>query len=77
MIMDTKMKAAAKKALLEVNQEAASKKKGEEEMKSLSKKALEDLLKDPAGKPCFENLSLQTQAEVLKVMDSITRHGTE
>ncbi|OLQ04260.1 hypothetical protein AK812_SmicGene12659 [Symbiodinium microadriaticum] len=70
MIMDTKMKAAAKKALLEVNQKkaAASKKKGEEEMKSLSKKALEDLLKDPAGKPCFENLSLQTQAEVLKII---------
>ena len=62
------------KAILEVKQKkaAASKKKGEEDMKSLSNKALEDLLKDPAGKPCFENLSVQAQAEVLKVMEGFT-----
>ena len=73
-IMDTKMKAAEKKAILEVKQKkaAASKKKGEEDMKSLSNKALEDLLKDPAGKPCFEKLSVQAQAEVLKVMEGFT-----
>ena len=73
-IMDTKVKAAEKKALLEAKQKkaAASKKKGEEDMKSLSKKALEDLLKNPAGKPCFENLTLQAQAEVLKVMEGFT-----
>ena len=58
-IMDTKVKAAEKKALLEAKQKkaAASKKKGEEDMKSLSKKALEDLLKNPAGKPCFEGFT--------------------
>ncbi|OLQ12484.1 hypothetical protein AK812_SmicGene3609 [Symbiodinium microadriaticum] len=65
---------AAKQALLEVKlkKAATSKKKTEEHMEVLANTAAEALLKDPAGKPCIENRTVQAQAEVLKVMGGFT-----
>ena len=73
-IQDAKLKLAEKQALLEVKQNKAAErqKKKEESAQNLADKAVESLLKDPAGKPCFENLTVQAQTQVLKVMEGYT-----
>ena len=55
---DAKLKLAEKQALLEAKQKKAAEKqkKHGEVMQDLAEKAQAAILKDPAGKPCFENL---------------------
>ena len=73
-IDEAKLKAQEKQILAEAKAKlaAAKKKKKEGDMKDLAEKAAESLLKDPAGKPCFENLTADGQCQVLKILEGYT-----
>ena len=73
-IDEAKLKAQKKQILAEAKAKlaAAKKKKKEGDMKDLAEKAAESLLKDPAGKPCFENLTADGQCQVLKILEGYT-----
>ena len=73
-IDEAKLKAQEKQILAEAKAKlaAAKKKMQEGDMKDLAEKAAESLLKDPAGKPCFENLAANGQCQVLKILEGYT-----